>query len=311
MVILPKLMYLFQSLPIDIPDQQFQEWDKLISRFIWQGRRPRIRYQRLQLTKIKGGVSLPCLNDYYTAAQLRPLICWCNPDYRARWKEIEGAMSDKFPIQAAIGDKDLLYNLKELGNPWICLSLKIWNKVIAQSNLKDGVKVLRWCAFDTDFLPNRWDARFKRWTSQGLTAYCTFLHKGTMNSFQNLRRQFGLDKDDFYRFLQVRHYIDQMQKRCTIVGGDNILLKVFIEAYLVGSNRKLISRIYKGLQQTKGSSMSVKQKWEQEGNFVLNEEDWENLCEIQWKTSSSSLWQEFCWKNLISCQILVSDLKCC
>jgi len=77
--------------------------------------------------------------------------CWCNPDYCSRWKEIEGAMSDEFPIQAAIGDKDLLDKLKEFGNPWICVSLKIWSKVIAQSNLKDGVKVLRWCAFNTDF----------------------------------------------------------------------------------------------------------------------------------------------------------------
>lgn len=51
MVILPRLLYLFQSLPLDIPDQQFQEWDKLISRYIWQGRRPRIKYQNLQLAK--------------------------------------------------------------------------------------------------------------------------------------------------------------------------------------------------------------------------------------------------------------------
>ena len=296
MVILPRLLYLFQSLPLDISDQQFQEWDKHISRFIWQGRRPRIRYQTLQLAKNKGGVALPCLKDYYTAAQLRPLICWCNPEYCARWKEIESAISDEFPIQAAIGDKRLLNNLKELGNPWICLSLKMWNKVIAQNNLKDAVKVLRWCAFDPDFLPKNWDARFKRWGSQGLTAYCTFLHKGTMNSFQNLKGQFGLDKDDFYRFLQVRHYIDQIQKGCTQVGWDNILLKVFIDAYSNGSNQKLISRFYKGLQQTKCSSLYVKQKWEHEGNLVL---DWENLCEIQWKTSSSTVWREFCWKNLI------------
>lgn len=108
-----------------------------------------------------------------------------------------------------------------------------------------------------------------------------------------------MDKDNFYRFLQVRHYTDQMQKRCALEGWDNILLKVFIEAYLAGSNQRLISRIYKGLQRTKGNSLYVKQKWEQEGNLVLKEEDWGNLCEIQWKTSSSSLWREFCWKSLI------------
>lgn len=34
MSILPKLSYLFMSLPIKIPISQFQEWDKQISRFI-------------------------------------------------------------------------------------------------------------------------------------------------------------------------------------------------------------------------------------------------------------------------------------
>ena len=105
-----------------------------------------------------------------------------------------------------------------------------------------------------------------------------------MNSFQNLKRQFGFDKGDFYRFLQVRQYIDQIQNGCTQVGWDNILLKVFIDAYSAGSNQKRISRLYKGLQQTKCSSLYTKQKWEHEGNFVLKDEDWENLCEIQWKT---------------------------
>ena len=81
-----------------------------------------------------------------------------------------------------------------------------------------------------------------------------------MNSFQNLKRQFGFDKGDFYRFLQVRQYIDQIQNGCTQVGWDNILLKVFIDAYSAGSNQKRISRLYKGLQQTKCSSLYAKQK---------------------------------------------------
>lgn len=38
MVILPRLLYLFQSLPCEIPEQQFMEWDKLISRYIWMGK---------------------------------------------------------------------------------------------------------------------------------------------------------------------------------------------------------------------------------------------------------------------------------
>lgn len=42
MNILPKLLYQFKTLPIVISDTQFKKWDNMISRFIWQGKRPRI-----------------------------------------------------------------------------------------------------------------------------------------------------------------------------------------------------------------------------------------------------------------------------
>lgn len=40
MNILPRLLYLFQSLPIEVPQKHFIEWDKLVPRFIWEGRKP-------------------------------------------------------------------------------------------------------------------------------------------------------------------------------------------------------------------------------------------------------------------------------
>lgn len=77
-----KVLYIFQSLPLEAPEKQLQEWDRLISRYIWAGKKPRIRYKILQLSKEKGGLALPILKDYYKAAQLRPLIGWCTPSYK-------------------------------------------------------------------------------------------------------------------------------------------------------------------------------------------------------------------------------------
>lgn len=72
--ILPRLLYLFQALPADIPKHQFTIWDKLIFRFIWNVKKPRIRYTTLQLAKHKGGMALLNLKDYFYAAQFRPLF---------------------------------------------------------------------------------------------------------------------------------------------------------------------------------------------------------------------------------------------
>lgn len=58
MNILPRILNLFQTLPIEINDKLFHERDKLISQYIWQGKKPRIRFQTLHLPKNKGGLAV-------------------------------------------------------------------------------------------------------------------------------------------------------------------------------------------------------------------------------------------------------------
>ena len=71
MNVLPRLLYLFHSLPVEVPDTDFKEWDKLIFRYTWQGQRPRIRFKTLQLPKNRGGLALPCMKSYYQAYQIK------------------------------------------------------------------------------------------------------------------------------------------------------------------------------------------------------------------------------------------------
>lgn len=78
MSILPKLLYIFRTLPVEVNENQFKEWDKWISRFVWQGKKPRIQFNILQLRKNSGGMALPSLRKYFHASQLIPLLYWCN-----------------------------------------------------------------------------------------------------------------------------------------------------------------------------------------------------------------------------------------
>ena len=59
--ILPRLLFLFQALPVEIPTKQFPEWDNIISRFKWQGKKPRVRFKTLQISKERGGMAVPNL----------------------------------------------------------------------------------------------------------------------------------------------------------------------------------------------------------------------------------------------------------
>lgn len=73
--------------------------------------------------------------------------------------------------------------------------------------MKDSEKILRWCAYDTDFAPSRID---NWWATRGLSACCTFVQKGTLQSFQVLTKRYGLEGQDFYRYLQMRHRFDEI-----------------------------------------------------------------------------------------------------
>ena len=43
----------------------------------------------------------------------------------------------------------------------------------------------------------------------------------------------------------------------------------------------------------------IKEKWEREGSFVIENDEWSEICEFQWKCTNSHTWREFGWKCLI------------
>lgn len=299
MNILPRLLYMFQNLPVEITNKDFIEWDKLISRYIWQGKKPRIRFRTLQLPRVKGGLALPCLKSYYQAAQLKTLWNLCNPSYMAKWKDIECHTSIAIPIQAIINDKKLRKHLNEELNPWLGLSLNIWFEIVAKNNLIEPSRILRWIAHDSDFIPNTADKGLGKWGG-GPTIFWELFKKKTIRSFQELKIQYGLNNQDFYRYLQMRHYMEQMIKKVNMDELESGFIKLFISAYESDSGKKIISKLYKEVEKIKGNNTTyIKEKWEKEAGKVLTEEEWEEISEQQWKTTCSLSWREYSWKNTV------------
>lgn len=152
---------------MEIPTKQFSKWDNIISRFIWQGKKPRVRFKTLQLSKERGGMALPNFKDYFYSPQVGPLINLCNQDYHARWKDIELSLIKDPPLLAVLGNKDLEKCVNKLQNPRTKLQIKTWNSIKDTYNLHDKLGIIRWCAYDPDFKPNQLDLRFKKLDNKG------------------------------------------------------------------------------------------------------------------------------------------------
>ena len=189
------LLHLFQSLPLEIPQKQFDEWNAWTSRFVWNIRRPRVQFKTLQLKKQKGGRALPCFQDYYYAAQLKPLVYWCTPNYESKWKSLE-ITQIKIPIQSIKSQAERHYYSL---NRWTLFTLKLWFKVLRKLQIEKQARVLNWEAYDPEYEPARLDGGFKHWVWRGITS----LSQKDNFSYQLISDTFGVEKQDFHRYLQV------------------------------------------------------------------------------------------------------------
>uniref|UniRef100_A0A671NWB5 Reverse transcriptase domain-containing protein n=1 Tax=Sinocyclocheilus anshuiensis TaxID=1608454 RepID=A0A671NWB5_9TELE len=91
MNILPRLNFLFFMIPIS-PPKFLEQTQSLISKFIWNNKRARIKSSTLQRTKLMGGLSLPNFKLYYWAFQLKALRVWMDENCKVLWKSIETAL---------------------------------------------------------------------------------------------------------------------------------------------------------------------------------------------------------------------------
>lgn len=162
MNLLPRFLFLFQSLPIKIPISTFKMIDKLISQFIWQHKRPRIRLKTLHLAKNKGGLALPNIKLYYWAAQLAAIVTWISGNEEVKWTQIEQGEVKGVQLHALLFTDPKHVKKMKIENEWIKYTIKVWVEV--KKMLKDVGTISRAMPIvgNVDFPLSMWDHGLKK-----------------------------------------------------------------------------------------------------------------------------------------------------
>lgn len=195
MNILPKLLFLFQALPLVPPNNMFTTLDRLFSRFIWQGKRPRVKFKLLQLSKGQGGWSLPHLRKYWWACQLRAMVVWITDKTDTRWLEIGKIACSSVPLSVVPFTK--IKDTDESLSRWSKATLKAWREVQRLYNLP-ATSGLSSIAHLKDFIPLKLDLGYKRWKHLNLTFVHQLLEFNELKSFEQVVEDFNVPKSDFF-----------------------------------------------------------------------------------------------------------------
>lgn len=76
MRVLPKMMFLFQSLPIISQMEILDRWQKTLTKFVWADKRALIKMKSLCDLKENGGLQMPNLKIYFEAVCLLWIQDW-------------------------------------------------------------------------------------------------------------------------------------------------------------------------------------------------------------------------------------------
>lgn len=211
MSILPKFLYLFQSIPLPLPASFFSTLRRHFTYFIWNNKRPRLRLSLLHLPYERGGLRLPHMKLYYWAAQLHAAMYYFFTTEAPSWIEIENNTLE-LPLHLYLYSAPTKLLIKRAHNPFLKNTISIWHE--AHKFLNEAPKLSSFTPIwgNENFKAGRCDMGFKHWTEKGLSKIKDLYNEGTLMSFQQLIDKHDLPRKHFFKYLQIRSFIYSQMK---------------------------------------------------------------------------------------------------
>lgn len=203
MLLLPKFIYITRTIPYIFPKHLITKLQAILHKFIWNGSKLCFKNRYLFPPACSGGLSVPNLALYNTAALLEPAYTLWHCSTTNGWAQIENYSSPHHSVRdllvlsffQPITHIPILQSVKQL--------LDTWCRFVVSKG---------WLHIPKDALPlTKLDSclphlSLSQWVHKGITHICLLLSKDIFHSFADLVSEFSLPQSYFFQYFQKRHY---------------------------------------------------------------------------------------------------------
>uniref|UniRef100_A0A4X2LJP1 Reverse transcriptase domain-containing protein n=1 Tax=Vombatus ursinus TaxID=29139 RepID=A0A4X2LJP1_VOMUR len=301
MTILPKLIYLFNAIPIKLPKNYFIDLEKIIIRFIWKNKRSRISRELMKRNAGEGGLAIPDLKLYYKAAIIKTAWYWLRNRVVDQWNRLsmqDTVVSDYSnllfhkPKDPSFWNKNALFE-KNYWENW----KKIWQKLGIDQNLTPYTTIKSKWVHDLDIKADT----ISTLREQGIV-YLSDLWRTeelmTKQEIENITKN-KIDNFDYIKLIRFcTNKANATQIRRKVENWERIFTTSL-------SGKGLISKIYRELSQTyKNTSHSPIDKWSKDMNAQFLDEEIKAIYSHMKKCSKSILIREMQIKTTLRYHII-------
>ena len=221
-------------------------------------------------------MSLPNLQLYYWSAQLKIMSNWFMNRKDSLWLGLESLCCyprwlNSLPF---INNMDQLNHLKN--NIIVYNTLLVWRDVKKHLNVPPVFPLCSPLALNPDLPAQIKSIGLLEWASKSLSNFTDLLVSDSFKSFDQIRVDFNIPHKDFYKHLQIRHFIGSLLRAGRIRMRLSELENTVV---LAKSPKGLISKIYTSLLYSDSSGYdSLKLLWQRDLEVTFSRVDWDKNC---------------------------------
>lgn len=280
MIILPKILYILRTLPINIPGRIFHQFQTQMSTFIWQNKKPRLSLSLMQKKLHFGEMGLPDLKAYHIAVTLDQIRYWWHGSPEKQWVTMEAELAGIPNWRAVLLDPIGGAPCMTLNAPPIRTTLAYWRALISDSSAS-GVSHLP-IPVDIAAL-HILNLVLKSWTDRGIVSLHALYDGLRPRTFLELQEKYGLPDTEYLKLSQILHLTRHLKStQCSL---PSLLLPLFQSA---SAYRPKGSKIFYDLTTKNDVFIKTRNivKWENDLGKAFSPLQWQTA--IRWAHTSSS-----------------------